>query len=212
MGELLDKLRQMNKYDEALIIVTSDHGEALGEHEQIGHGGLYLEQLLVPLIIKFPASWRVAPKRIADPVELIDLMPTVLEACGVDRPGDLDGHSLLPLIREGKTHESTLITQLAFREGRRSITNPAKRAILDPGRWLLIHDARAESTELYDLRVDARALVDVADQRVNDLAGLLGTLSSQDIGASSRRLNVPKGASLTEEELQQLQSIGYVGN
>ena len=98
LGELFAEFRRLQLYDEALIVVTSDHGESLGEHDQIGHGGLYLEQLLVPLIIKLPASWAAPRGRVAQPVALLDVLPTILSACGIPLPADLDGRSLLPLL------------------------------------------------------------------------------------------------------------------
>ena len=78
LAELFAALKATNLYDETLLIVTSDHGESLGERQMIGHGGLYLEQLLVPLIIKFPASWGVASRIVERPAQLVDVMPTLL--------------------------------------------------------------------------------------------------------------------------------------
>ena len=212
VGELLDKLRELKLYDRALIIVTSDHGDSLGEHDQIGHGGLYLEQLLVPLIIKFPAGWQVGPGVITDPVEMVDVLPTVYEACGLEVPEGLDGRSLLPLVREGETQRRFLVAQTTFREGRRSLTNPAKRAVLDPGRWLLIHDARTPSLELFDLQADPRGLTDVAGQAPAELGQLLAVLTAHDQSSSEGRFIRPEPAPMSEELKRQLESLGYVGD
>jgi len=104
LGLLFDKLKALKAYDKTLIIITSDHGEAFGEHNQMDHGlTLYEEVLRVPLIIKYPAFY---PRRgvIEKRVSLVDLMPTVLSFLNVPVPEGIDGaaigHSDHPLIGE----------------------------------------------------------------------------------------------------------------
>ena len=98
LGELFRGLRAASLWEDALVVVTSDHGELLGEGGRLGHGGLSPEELLVPLVIKFPRAWDLGARTVATPVELLDVLPTVLEACGVTVPPGLDGRSLLPLV------------------------------------------------------------------------------------------------------------------
>ena len=211
VGELLDELRQLRLYDEALIVVTADHGESLGEHDQIGHGGLYLEQLLVPLIVKFPASWQIAPAVIDDPVEMVDVMPTVCDACGLDLPDHLDGRSLLPLIRDGEGGRRYLIAQTTYREGRQAISNPAKRAILVPERWLLIHDSRLQSMELFELSMDSRGHVHGADHGAAEVVELMTALAAHD-PANVEGERTESGTPGTSNELKRLFRFpGYVG-
>jgi len=76
--------------DETVVVVTSDHGDSLGEHHHIGHRMALYEQLVhVPLIVRYPRRFP-ASKRVPDLVSLIDLYPTFLELGG----GDLSGASL----------------------------------------------------------------------------------------------------------------------
>jgi arylsulfatase A-like enzyme len=78
VGELFDQLRGAGRYDDALIIVLSDHGEGLGDHGESEHGLLlYRETLQVPLMIRLPGGQR-GGERIERPVALVDVMPTVL--------------------------------------------------------------------------------------------------------------------------------------
>ncbi len=93
----------MGVYDAALIVVTSDHGELFGEHNQFVHEHVYEGAARVPLLIKFPKGQH-GGKRIRDMVQLIDLMPTILDVAGVDAPAS-DGQSLLPLIN-GEGHSA----------------------------------------------------------------------------------------------------------
>ncbi len=212
LGELFGKLRAENLYDETLLIVTSDHGESLGEHQQVGHGGLYLEQLLVPLIIKFPASWGVASRIVERPSELVDVMPTIYEACGLDLPVEIDGRSLLRRPEESVNGRRRLVAQLTYREGRKETTNPAKRAILHPGRWLLIHDARSQSVELFNLASDPKAGFNVADKKPPELSSLLAEVGRYDINFSSGEFLEPQPKPTDEETQRQLRSLGYIGN
>jgi len=92
LGRLLDSLREHQLWDEALIIAVADHGELLGEHRVLGHGGRLDPELVeVPLIVKFPHQRRAAT--VDDLVSIVDLFPTVLETAGVAAPAS-DG---LPL-------------------------------------------------------------------------------------------------------------------
>ena len=212
VGVFMDKLRQWNLFDQALIIVTSDHGESLGDHDQIGHGGLYLEQLMVPLIIKFPTSWNVAPAVIQAGVEMVDVMPTICEICSLDTPDDLNGHSLLSLIGEPVEAHRYLIAQTTYREGRQAVTNPSKRAILDPGDWLLIHDARGQSMELFDLRADPKGHINVAKENPNKLQNLLQAQAAYDPQPFRGNITEQETDEISEKVKQQLRSLGYGGN
>ncbi len=79
--------------ERAVVALTSDHGEALGEHDAWGHGlNLYQEALRVPLLIRGPG---VPAGEVADPVQLMDLAPTLLGLVGVDTPEGMEGRSLL---------------------------------------------------------------------------------------------------------------------
>ena len=212
LGELFRKLRELNLYDEALIVVTSDHGESLGRPGRIGHGGLYPEQLLVPLIIKFPASWKPVPAVLPKPVELVDVMPTILDACGLELPEGLDGRSLLPIIRSGGRGRRHLIAQMTFEEGPELISNPCKRALLDPGRWLLIHDGRTAAAQLFDLVADPTALTDVADEKPRQLANLAAILAAYEASEPTGEFIEPPPVNISDELRRGLEALGYVAN
>lgn len=108
LGVLFKRMKQAGLWDRAMIIVVSDHGEMFMEHGQMGHSTrLYEELLRVPLLIKFPrgAEHRGAPPPgtvVNKPVELLDVLPTVVAAYGIDTAaaGQFQGRSLLE--REGR--------------------------------------------------------------------------------------------------------------
>jgi arylsulfatase A-like enzyme len=100
IGKLLARLHDLDLDDDTVVVLTSDHGESLGEHDLAGHGYLYDDNLLVPLIVAAPGrDWK--GRRIGDQVRLIDVLPTVLELAGQQPAPGIDGLSLLPLIEGG---------------------------------------------------------------------------------------------------------------
>ncbi len=97
-------LKKAGAYDNAIIVVTGDHGEGLGEHGEETHGlFLYDSTLHVPLILKTPLKTAGAAHHTAvidAQVRTTDILPTILSATGVAAPAELNGESLLPLIEE----------------------------------------------------------------------------------------------------------------
>ena len=95
LGKLLELLRKSGLYDDAFIIVTSDHGEALWEHGRWGHSWhLYDEMLHVPLVVKFPLGSGPSDTRVDGIVSTMDLVPTLCELLNLAPPPGLDGRSL----------------------------------------------------------------------------------------------------------------------
>jgi len=91
---LFEWLKEKGLYDNTLIIVTADHGEAFGEHHLVGHGTLvYNDEISIPLLIKYPGQ-RVA-RRVTAPVSQVDLLPTVLDCLGFPPLEHPQGRSLL---------------------------------------------------------------------------------------------------------------------
>ena len=78
VGRLLEALRQRGLWDNSVIIVTSDHGEGLNQHEWPAHGRTWYEQVQVPLLMRFPSSSGELPTRFSRLVSWIDVFPTVL--------------------------------------------------------------------------------------------------------------------------------------
>lgn len=99
VGKLLTHLKSKGVYENTVIAVMADHGEALGAHGEDTHGiFIYDETVHVPLVIKLPRA-ASAGKRIDNRVELIDVMPTVLQELNVEIPAAVQGQSLLDLIK-----------------------------------------------------------------------------------------------------------------
>jgi len=111
VGQVLAKLKERGEYDDTLVVLVSDHGEHLTEHDMyFTHKEPYQETIHVPLIIKLPRG--VAHGRVIEtPVSTLDILPTVFETCGLEVPGDLDGRSLLNLMRGQDDGTSLLVSE-----------------------------------------------------------------------------------------------------
>ena len=104
LGSLLERLRGSGVLDRTLLVLTSDHGESLGEHGYLQHGPRVDEPVLhVPLLVRFPATSGHVQRgsRIAQLVRTVDILPTILDVLGLQAPGPLDGQSLLPAVEDG---------------------------------------------------------------------------------------------------------------
>ena len=100
VGRVLRFLKEKGLYRNTVIVLCGDHGESLGEHGEKSHGFfIYNATMHVPLIIRLPGD--EAPHKVVDlPVSLVDLMPTILDAVGVDVPAQVQGRSLLAELRD----------------------------------------------------------------------------------------------------------------
>lgn len=99
VGRLVRYLKEKGIYQNTMIVLCGDHGESLGEHGEKTHGFfIYNATMHVPLIIRLPEN--AAARVIGDPVSLVDLMPTVLGAVGLEVPSQVQGRSLLPQLRD----------------------------------------------------------------------------------------------------------------
>ncbi|SPH18129.1 Arylsulfatase [Defluviimonas aquaemixtae] len=101
LGRVLDELKASGAYDETLIVVTSDHGEMLGDHHAWGKSTFYDAAYHTALIIRDPKRTARAGSAVDLPTESVDVAPTILDWLGLGIPETMDGMSLLPLM-DGK--------------------------------------------------------------------------------------------------------------
>ena len=152
LGELLAEIDRLGLASRCYVIVSSDHGEAFGEHGSVKHASTVYDELLrVPLLIKGPG---VAPRTVSEPVTLMDLGPTILDIFGVATPGAMMGESLVGFMRGGDPKLGRPIAA----EGR------LKRALLFPDGVKAIVDDRHHTAEVYDLKADPGERVNLLDE------------------------------------------------
>jgi len=112
-GHLLEFMRASGQYDDTLIVVAGDHGEAFGEHGDFVHGHLAYEEIMhVPLIVKFPAGMAVPGGAVDALAQLTDVAPTVLDALGLGHlAADMQGISLLPAVHADASPRSLVFSE-----------------------------------------------------------------------------------------------------
>lgn len=113
VGPLVRCLKDLGLYDRTMIIITSDHGEEFFDHGSWLHGpSLHNELTRVPLIIKFPRS-RSRGVKVTTPVQIVDILPTVLEELGLPAPPDsIDGRSVLALTRKDRQAPREFLSEI----------------------------------------------------------------------------------------------------
>jgi arylsulfatase A-like enzyme/Tfp pilus assembly protein PilF len=200
LAPLLSPILAAGSAARTLVVLTSDHGESLGEHGEETHGIFAYESTLhVPLIVYGPG---LGPRVVGTPVRHIDVVPTVLDALGLEIPKDLPGRSLLPLM----TGEGTPPTESYLESLSASLNRgwAPLHGVLDRD---LMKYVDLPIPELYDLRHDPFEQHNLASSRPEDLErlrALLGRVSAADVGV---------GARVREEQatLERLHALGYIG-
>jgi choline-sulfatase len=215
VGKLLSQLRVRGLYDGALIAVMADHGEALGEHGEATHGiFLYDETIHVPLLFKLPGE-RSAGRRIDSRVELVDVLPTILQGTGVPIPEEVQGKSLLAVLKPPSPKPGTNkdpvtpVDRAAYAESdypHRTFGWSATRS-LRTGKYLFIEAPRRE---LYDQTVDPKATHNLSSTSTAVTETLSGQVEAFRQKTSSSK-EAPKAN--TDPELQEkLSALGYVAS
>lgn len=200
VGRLLEALESRGALESTLVILTSDHGESLGEHGEATHGiFLYDATLRVPLFFRGPGIPRPAPAR-AGPVGLVDVLPTVLGRLSIALPASVSGRDIFthhPEPREYLYAETFLPRDFYNWSELRGLRSARMKFIDSP------------APELYDLASDPGETVNRAAQARREverfaatLARLAGSLAQQ----TSSRL------ALDGDLAERLRSLGYAGS
>jgi arylsulfatase A-like enzyme len=215
VGILLEALETLGISDETLVVVTSDHGEELGERSPRWAGWhghtLYDELVRVPLLVLDPS--RTYPLRwVPWQVRVIDVMPTVLDLLGVPAQAGGAGRSLLPLMRgEELAHRPALIRLFPREAG---AATPKRMGVRSGQHKLLVNlpflEPSASVTELYDLGGDPREERNLAEARTELGAELRAQLDREL--AALREEGPPDfrpRSVVPSEERERLEALGY---
>jgi arylsulfatase A-like enzyme len=96
VGLILDELERSGKAENTIIVFATDHGDQLGEHGMVGKNVLFEASVHVPLMVRFPN--RVAPGKYGQLIGAVDVLPTLLDLCGLPVAENIQGQSFAPLI------------------------------------------------------------------------------------------------------------------
>ncbi|MFO7957342.1 MAG: sulfatase-like hydrolase/transferase [Candidatus Brocadiia bacterium] len=148
-GRILDACEGRGLLDDMVVLFWSDHGEMLGDHGRVYKCRFYESALRVPLMVRGPSVLQGAVSPAL--AQTVDIMPTVLEAAGVEPPGDCDGLSLWPVLRDPDAH----LRGAALSEVRPADSN---NAMVRTERWKLAAHEDGTPYMLHDLREDPKEL------------------------------------------------------
>jgi arylsulfatase len=112
IGRILDALESKGELEKTLILFTADHGDMMGDHHLWRKSYAYEGSARVPMIIRWPESMILDARRgqsFSELVELRDVLPTFLDAAGIDIPADIEGKSILKLLRGHKKNWRTML-------------------------------------------------------------------------------------------------------
>ncbi|MCY4526110.1 MAG: sulfatase-like hydrolase/transferase, partial [Anaerolineaceae bacterium] len=154
VGRILQALEESGAAENTIVILTSDHGDWLGENLRLGKGYPGPDAVSrVPLLVRWPGGNLQSGHRVTEIVEAVDVLPTLLEMAGIQLPPHLQGSSLLPLLRGAQ--DDLQGSAIMEADGWKTLRTARYR--------YLVHDDGRES--LWDLNFDPREYHDVADDR-----------------------------------------------
>ena len=223
VGDLIESLDEFGLAEDTLVVVTSDHGEDLGDRDPPRpgtHGNtLFDEQALVPLLIRDPT--RDYPlRRVAAQVRTIDIMPTIFELLGIERDAaprsPHSGRSLVPLMTGDETEHRTAFVRVqrgkdpdlremyALRAGRWKL-------IVVPGETLSARSPAPERVWLFDLDHDSGEHENLTEQEADTASSLYGQLEAIRSELDARgRPDFTSKSGAGESQHERLRALGYI--
>jgi choline-sulfatase len=215
VNAVLGTLERQGLFDKTLVVIASDHGEGFYEHGLEGHARtLYREVTETPLILILP--FRLEPGIVVEePVQNVDIFPTVFDLLGMEPLPEGDGRSLVPLILAAGGHEAAVdglwgrarFSELDLSWGR-SRSEPDEMVAVVDGDYRLIHRVRRpEGVELYDRNADPKEQRNVARRRPERVAELSRKVEGY---LSAEAAVIAPQIELDEMRRNQLRALGYV--
>jgi len=185
LAEIFSTLYELDLMDDTLIIITSDHGEQLGQHGVYGHAGLHESVIKIPLIIRYPDKFK-ENIRIDRYAQHVDIVPTILDLANIKYERNFDGYSIRRII-DGSIDREYIVCETW-----------GERAIVS-GEWKLIVHYEKElnnprevikpilkktvmyrglGIELYNIVKDPMEIVNLAENETSIVEKLLAKLNS----------------------------------
>ena len=203
VGWIRRTLEEQGLLERTVLVVTADHGEALGERGFVTHGGLLDEaSVRVPLVVRFPRGTGPAGLRVRGLVDLLDVAPTVADLFGIRHPSaprSFEGRSLIPVLTGAPAKAAVLSRTMQER--------PTFALVHD--RWKLVYSVKSGAAQLFDLAADPAEQTDVsnrlpvrADAMRQELARWLRDMRREPAARAPEVMN--------PETLEILRALGYV--
>jgi arylsulfatase A-like enzyme len=205
LASLWKKLEELELLSNTLVIITSDHGETIGEHGFLDHGhNLYQEQVRIPLIIVDPKQW-IGGKKISTHVQLIDIAPTILEYLNMDPDKTMQGKSLISLLNS--VEDRVILAEIdidshprfaAFRRNQKMLLRNADKYVESSDSKHLLFDLSSSEGEKRNLISERPELRQSMSMELRTIFGALEKLQHQGTGE------------IDEETREKLKALGYI--
>jgi arylsulfatase A-like enzyme/Flp pilus assembly protein TadD len=201
LGKLFDYMESNNLMENTLVVLTGDHGEALGDHGETSHGYFaYNSTLWVPLIIVGPG---IKTEHVDEYVSHIDIFPTICDVLGMEKPNFLQGISLLPLMNGKKIRKRAIYFESMYAYYNRGWA-PLQGFIEEDRKFI-----DSPLPEFYDLENDFDEQINLIqnidlEEQKKKMRKLMDTLSSLQKTQSPRKVD--------SDTLKKLKSLGYVSS
>jgi arylsulfatase A-like enzyme len=190
--------------DDAVVLITADHGQEFRDHGGVGHGfQLYSELTHVPLLIHHPTAELAG--RVASNVSTLDILPTLRELVGAPASPDDAGQSLLAAPSQAGAERDVF----SMRSDARPEETAHKRALIR-GDYKLIVTQPQDEIELYDLRSDPSESNDLAARQPDRVREMRARLDAQEAIAQREERAPARSYEPSESEARQLEALGYV--
>jgi arylsulfatase A-like enzyme len=203
LGKIIQALKDRVWWQDTLLVVTSDHGEGLGQHDLVGHiEQLYDTLLHVPLILVSPGRI-AAGTEVEEPVRHVDLATTIYDFLGLDAPPGR-GRSLRPLLSDHKAERRPVVS-MTFPP-----TAAHDRRSLILGRFKYIFTEIGQVEEFYDVEADPDETHDLAAEEPDRVAQMRSRLHLLLEPLAGVGVEAVQPVELSEEERSQLKALGYL--
>jgi arylsulfatase A-like enzyme len=201
---LLDDLDAHGLADSTLVVLTSDHGEAFGEHGNFLHDDLYRETLRVPLVLRLPGRLP-AGRRVEGRARLLDLLPTLLDVVGVPAPPGIQGQSLAALAMGGEGPRPAVTVS----EHPEATGAPYLESVRTDGFTYIV---TGPTEQLFDVAQDPAEQVNIAPRDPQTTAALRTDLDRwrHECAPLALALGARGHAAPDGETVRQLRALGYV--
>ena len=220
-----DRLRARGDWPRVRLLVTADHGEEFLQHGMWEHGtDLHNEQTRVPLIAAGPGLRRGVQVHV--PVQLVDIMPTILDMYGLPAPYALDGQSLWPVVSASggplaAAQDSLRARQIYGSNHNYQIThNLIEYYVIEGGRWKLLYGWRTHPIGpdgpdshfmLFDLNADPRERENLIATHQDLARRLVGDLVRWRVAQHVYDAGRKGPTQIDTAQMRQLQQLGYIG-
>ncbi|HPJ73147.1 MAG TPA: sulfatase-like hydrolase/transferase [bacterium] len=201
-GDIVELLKERDLFEKTIFVLLSDHGEEFYEHGNRGHLHLYVQELHVPLMVRFPGG-EMAGRRVRETARTVDVFPTVLDLLGIDS-GEIQGISMLPFLRKGAPYRPDIVSF--------SVIKPGGTVRVEEKGFSYSNEA---PERLYDLASDPRESDNIVSRDPRERERLRSTAEERQRAKAAfiDRMGSPAESSpaeMTPEVEKEMRALGYL--